>query len=79
MSQLLQAAGMTQIAVARQLGPKGVTLRREIAESVYLQYRRRPRNRIQEETDVTIVVAGAAGWLILLLMCAYAKARDRRF
>jgi hypothetical protein len=28
---------------------------------------------------VTIVVAGAAGWLILLLMCAYAKARDRRF
>jgi hypothetical protein len=27
---------------------------------------------------MTIVAAGAAGWLILLLMCAYAKARDRR-
>jgi len=27
---------------------------------------------------MTIVAAGAAGWLILLLMCAYAKARDKR-
>jgi len=37
-----------------------------------------PRNPIQEETTVTIVLAGAAGWFILLLMCAYAKGRDRR-
>jgi hypothetical protein len=35
-------------------------------------------HRIQEEKVVTIVFAGAAGWLILLLMCAYAKGRDRR-
>jgi hypothetical protein len=27
---------------------------------------------------VTIVAAGAAGWLVILLMCAYSKARDRR-
>jgi hypothetical protein len=27
---------------------------------------------------VTIVAAGLGGWLILLLMCAYAKARERR-
>ena len=27
---------------------------------------------------VTIVVLGAAGWVILLLMCAYAKGRERR-
>src|SRR5271157_2942090 len=27
---------------------------------------------------VIIVAAGVAGWLILLLMCAYVKARERR-
>jgi hypothetical protein len=37
-----------------------------------------PRNRIKEDTVMTIIAAGAAGWLILLLMCAYAKARERR-
>jgi hypothetical protein len=42
------------------------------------RFRRWPRNRIQEESVVTIVFAGAAGWFVLLLMCAYAKARDRR-
>ena len=31
-----------------------------------------------EETVVTIVFVGAAGWLVLLLMCAYSKARDPR-
>jgi hypothetical protein len=34
--------------------------------------------RRDEETVVTIVAVGAAGWFILLLMCAYSKARDRR-
>ena len=37
-----------------------------------------PRIRIEGKLSVTIVLAGAAGWLILLLMCAYAKGRDRR-
>jgi len=27
---------------------------------------------------VTIVAVGAAGWFILLLLCAYSRARERR-
>jgi len=33
---------------------------------------------LMRKRAVTIIAAGAAGWLILLLMCAYSKARERR-
>ena len=35
-------------------------------------------DKLMRKRAVTIVAAGAAGWLILLLMCAYSKARERR-
>ena len=33
---------------------------------------------VVQEIAVTIVAVGAAGWFILLLLCAYSKARERR-
>jgi hypothetical protein len=38
----------------------------------------RPLGVRDNEEVLTVVAAGAAGWLILLLLCAYAKARELR-
>jgi hypothetical protein len=47
-----------ELFMARQLGPKGVALLREIAESVYVQYRRRSRNLSDCSVQGNLIIEG---------------------